>query len=147
MKYVEILEQIQKEGSQPLPVFMPFRDTKQGYQSSGYVTIPNTLPFDYLDEIYKTLDLKPIHSITYEGYAWMTESGELRKSRFDKHPLAKSVTEPDEIQALKEIKEKYVTRIFGFDDDHIEPIELPGYAGAEYLCQQLQMLDATTKGI
>lgn len=29
MKYVEILEQIRKEGGQPLPVFMPFRDTKQ----------------------------------------------------------------------------------------------------------------------
>ena len=147
MKYVDILELIKKEGGQPLPVWTTFAESESGYQNNGYVAIPDTLPFNYLDKAYKVLDLKPIHSMTYEGYAWITADGEIRKSRFDMHPLAKPVTEPDEIEALKEIKEKYVTRIFGFDDDHIESIELPGYSGAEYLCRQLQMLNATTKGI
>lgn len=145
MKYVDILEQLKSEGAQPLPVFMPFIDTNEAYEGNGYVTIPDTIPFNYLDKAYKVLDLKPIHSMTYEGYAWVREDGTLGKSRFDMHPLAKPVTEPDEVAAFTEIKEKYVTRVFGFDDDHIEPIDLPGYAGAEYLCSQLKEFEAARK--
>lgn len=73
MKYVEILEQLKSEGAQPLPVFMPFIDTNEAYEGNGYVTIPDTIPFNYLDKAYKVLDLKPIHSMTYEGYAWVRE--------------------------------------------------------------------------
>ena len=67
MKYVEILEQLKSEGAQPLPVFMPFIDTNEAYEGNGYVTIPDTIPFNYLDKAYKVLDLKPIHSMTYKA--------------------------------------------------------------------------------
>lgn len=72
MKYTEILEMLKLEGAKPLPVWEVF--TGEGwYKNNGYVTIPDTLPFDYLDKHYRILDLTPIHSMTYEGYAWIQE--------------------------------------------------------------------------
>lgn len=80
MKYTEILEMLKLEGAKPLPVWEVF--TGDGwYKNNGYVTIPDTLPFDYLDKHYRILDLTPIHSMTYEGYAWVTALGEIQKSR------------------------------------------------------------------
>lgn len=146
MKYTEILEMLKLEGAKPLPVWEAF--TGDGwYKNNGYVAIPDTLPFNYLDKRYRILDLTPIHSMTYEGYAWVTGIGEIHKSRFDMHPWAAPITDEEEQKAFQEIKDKYVTRIFGFDDDHIEPIEYPGLQGATYLKQQLQSYDATDKAI
>lgn len=146
MKYTEILELLKSEGAKPLPVWEVF--TGEGwYKNNGYVAIPDTLPFDYLDKSYRVLDLTPIHSMTYEGYAWMTELGEIHKSRFDMHPWTAPITDEEEQKALQEIKAKYVTRIFGFDDDHLESIEYPGLQGAAYLKRQLQEYDATHKAV
>lgn len=137
MKYTEILEMLKLEGAKPLPVWEAF--TGDGwYKNNGYVAIPDTLPFNYLDKHYRILDLAPIHSMTYEGYAWVTCLGEIKKAYFDMHPLAKPVEDEKEQKALQEIKEKYVTRIFGFDDDHIDAIEYPGLQGAVYLKRKLQ---------
>lgn len=78
MKYTEILEMLKLEGAKPLPVWETF--TGEGwYKNNGYVTIPDTLPFNYLDKHYRILDLTPIHSMTYEGYAWVTMLGEIKR--------------------------------------------------------------------
>lgn len=146
MKYTEILEMLKLEGAKPLPVWEAF--TGDGwYKNNGYVAIPDTLPFNYLDKHYRILDLASIHSMTYEGYAWVTCLGEIKKAYFDMHPLAKPVEDEKEQKALQEIKEKYVTRIFGFDDDHIDAIEYPGLQGAVYLKRKLQEYDATDKAV
>lgn len=146
MKYTEILEMLKLEGAKPLPIWEVF--TGEGwYKNNGYVTIPDTLPFDYLDKSYRVLDLTPIHSMTYEGYAWMTALGEIHKSRFDMHPWAAPITDEEEQKALQEIKNKYVTRVFGYDDDHIEPIAYPGMRGAVYLKRQLQSYEQADKTV
>ena len=103
MKYTEILEMLKLEGAKPLPVWEVF--TGDGwYKNNGYVTIPDTLPFDYLDKHYRILDLTPIHSMTYEGYAWMTGIGEIHKSRFDMHPWAAPITDAEEQKPSKKLK-------------------------------------------
>lgn len=146
MKYTEILEMLKLEGAKPLPVWDVF--TGEGwYKNNGYVTIPDTLPFNYLDKHYRILDLTPIHSMTYEGYAWVTGLGEVKKAYFDMHPLAKPVEDEAEQKALQEIKEKYVTRVFGFDDDHIEPVAYPGVQGAVFLKRQLQGYEQADKTV
>ena len=146
MKYTEILELLKLEGAKPLPIWETF--TGEGwYKNNGYVAIPDTLPFDYLDKHYRILELTPIHSMTYEGYAWVTELGEIKKAYFDMHPLAKPVEDETEQKALQEIKEHYVTRVFGYDDDHIEPIAYPGMRGAVFLKRKLQEYDATDKAV
>ena len=146
MKYTEILEMLKSEGAKPLPVWDVF--TGEGwYKNNGYVTIPDTLPFNYLDKHYRILDLTPIHSMTYEGYAWVTMLGEIKKAYFDMHPLAKPVEDEAEQKALQEIKERYVTRVFGYDDDHIEPIAYPGVQGAVFLRKQLQSYERADKAV
>ena len=42
--------------------------------------------------------------------------------------------------ALDEIKSKYVTPTLGFDNEHYDPIDLPGEDGVEYLSDQLRNL-------
>lgn len=146
MKYTEILEMLKLEGAKPLPVWDVF--TGEGwYKNNGYVTIPDTLPFNYLDKHYRILDLTPIHSMTYEGYAWVTGLGEVKKAYFDMHPLAKPVEDEAEQKALQEIKERFVTRVFGYDDDHIEPIAYPGMRGAVFLKKQLQSYEQADKTV
>lgn len=126
MKYTEILEMLKLEGAKPLPVWETF--TGDGwYKNNGYVAIPDTLPFDYLDKHYRILDLTPIHSMTYEGYAWMTGIGEIHKSRFDMHPWAAPITDEEEQKAFQEIKEKYVTRILGLTMTISSLLPIPVY--------------------
>ena len=78
--------------------------------------------------------------MAYEGYAWIDAQGNIGKSRLDLDPRAIPQLEPEEQQALQEIKGLYVTPILGFDNDHIEPIELKGLEGARYLVKRLKQL-------
>lgn len=80
--------------------------------------------------------------LTYEGYAWIEADGNLGKARLDLDPRTVPQFELEQLQALKEIKENYVSPIFGFDNNHIEPIKLKGIEGARYLAKQLRQLEA-----
>lgn len=91
--------------------------------------------------LIQSIDTKPIGGLTYEGYAWIDAKGNVGKSRLDLDVRAIPQLEPEEQQALQEIKDLYVSPILGFDNDHIEPIELKGLEGARYLVKQLKQLE------
>ena len=140
MKYTEILEELKKRGAGKIQPFVPFADWHEDLGDNGFVTLPDSLPVDYLDTIYQSIDTKPIGGLTYEGYAWIDAQGNIGKSRLDLDPRAIPQPEPEEQQALQEIKDLYVTPVLGFDNDHIEPIELKGLEGARYLVKELKKL-------
>lgn len=140
MKYTEILEELKKRGAGKIQPFVPFADWHEDLEDNGFVTLPDSLPVDYLDPIYQSIDTKPIGGLTYEGYAWIDAQGNIGKSRLDLDTRAIPQLDPEEQQALQEIKDLYVTPILGFDNDHIEPIELKGLEGARYLVKRLKQL-------
>ena len=76
------------------------------------------------------------------GMPWIEADGNLGKARLDLDPRTLPQFELEQLQALKEIKENYVSPIFGFDNNHIEPIKLKGIEGARYLATQLRQLEA-----
>ena len=134
MKYTEILEELKKRGASKILPFTPFADWDD--HENGFVVLSDSLPVDYLDPIYKSINTKPIGGLTYEGYAWIDEKGNVGKSRLDLDPRAIPQLEQEEQQALQEIKDLYVSPILGFDNDHIEPIELKGLEGARYRSEE-----------
>lgn len=137
MKYTDILLALKEQGAKPLDPFDGFAKNN----GNGYVAIPNTLPLDYLDPIYKKIDTKPIGELTFEGYSWRDKNGEYHIASFDVAIGALPVDEQMREQAaLDEIKSKYVTPTLGFDNEHYDPIDLPGEDGVEYLSDQLRNL-------
>ena len=141
MKYTEILEELKKRGASKILPFTPFADWHEDKEDNGFVVLPDGFPVDYLDPIYQSIDTKPIGGLTYEGYAWIDEKGYVGKSRLDLDTRATPQYEPEELHALQEIKDLYVSPILGFDNNHIEPIELKGLEGARYLVKQLKQLE------
>lgn len=140
MKYTEILEELKRRGASKITPLTPFADWHEGYEDNGFVVLPDNLPVNYLDPLYKSINTKPIGGLTYEGYAWLDAADNLGKSRLDLDPRAVPVTESEELEALAEIKKEYVSPIFGFDNDHIEAIQLKGIDGARYLAAELKKL-------
>jgi len=141
MKYTEILEELKRRGASKILPFTPFADWHEDFSDNGFVVLPDSLPVDYLAPVYKSIDTKPIGGLTYEGYAWIDAKGNIGKSRLDLDTRAIPQLEPEEQQALQEIKDLYVSPILGFDNNHIEPIELKGLEGARYLVKQLKQLE------
>ena len=142
MKYTEILNELKERGASKIKPLTPFADWHEDKEDNGFVVLPDGFPVNYLDPIYKAINLQPIWGLTYEGYAWIDAEGNLGKARLDLDPRAVPQFELEQLQALKEIKENYVSPIFGFDNNHIEPIELKGIEGARYLATQLRQLEA-----
>lgn len=137
MKYTDLLLALKEQGARPLDPFDGFARNN----GNGYVAIPNTLPLNYLDPIYKKIDTKPIGELTFEGYSWRDKNGEYHIASFDVAIGALPVDEQMREQAaLDEIKSKYVTPTLGFDNEHYDPIDLPGEDGVEYLSDQLRNL-------
>lgn len=137
MKYTDLLLALKEQGARPLDPFDGFARNN----GNGYVAIPNTLPLDYLNPIYKKIDTKPIGELTFEGYSWHDKNGEHHIASFDVAIGALPVDEQMREQAaLDEIKSKYVTPTLGFDNEHYDPIDLPGEDGVEYLSDQLRNL-------
>ena len=137
MKYTDLLLALKEQGARPLDPFDGFARNN----GNGYVAIPNTLPLNYLDPIYKKIDTKPIGELTFEGYSWRDKNGEYHIASFDVAIGALPVDEQMREQAaLDEIKSKYVTPSLGFDNEHYDPIDLPGEDGVEYLSDQLRNL-------
>ena len=135
MKYTDILTALKEQGARTLDPFDGFARNN----GNGYVAIPNTLPLDYLNPIYKKIDIKPIGELTFEGYSWHDKNGEHHIARFDVE-IGTSPTDVQEQTALDEIKSKYVTPTLGFDNEHCDPIDLPGEEGVKYLSDQLRNL-------
>ena len=135
------MEELKKRGASKILPFTPFADWHEDFSDNGFVVLPDSLPVDYLDPVYKSIDTKPIGGLTYEGYAWIDAKGNIGKSRLDLDTRAIPQLEPEEQQALQEIKDLYVSPILGFDNNHIEPIELKGLEGARYLVKQLKQLE------
>lgn len=135
MKYIDILTALKEQGARPLDPFDGFARNN----GNGYVAIPNTLPLDYLNPIYKKIDTKPIGELTFEGYSWHDKNGEHHIASFDVE-IGTSPTDVQEQTALDEIKSKYVTPTLGFDNEHCDPIDLPGEEGVKYLSDQLRNL-------
>ena len=124
MKYTEILEELKKRGASKILPFTPFADWHEDKEDNGFVVLPDGFPVDYLDPIYQSIDTKPIGGLTYEGYAWIDEKGNVGKSRLDLDTRATPQYEPEELHALQEIKDL-----------------LKGLEGARYLVKQLKQLE------
>lgn len=60
MKYTEILEELKKRGASKILPFTPFADWNEGFSDNGFVVLPDSLPVDYLDPIYKSINTEPI---------------------------------------------------------------------------------------
>ena len=66
MKYTEILEELKKRGASKILPFTPFADWDEDFSDNGFVVLPDSLPVDYLDPIYKSIDTKPIGGSWFE---------------------------------------------------------------------------------
>lgn len=141
MKYTEILEELKERGASKIQPFTPI-EKLEDEEDKRLIVLPDSLPVNLNDPIYKAINTEPIGGLTYEGYAWIDAQGIVGLSGLDLDPDADVVylNDKEQQEALNEIKEFYVSPVFGFDNDCINPIELNGLEGERYLTKELKKL-------
>lgn len=60
MKYTEILNELKERGASKIKPLTPFADWHEGKEDNGFVVLPDGFPVNYLDPIYKAINLQPI---------------------------------------------------------------------------------------
>lgn len=135
MNYDEMALKAVKPNLKPFEAFTLFGT----YSQNGYVVIPNNLPIDYFDDIYKKLDQEPYGGLTFGGYVTQI-GGDLKLLYLDEYPLFNECEHSkEEINSIENIK-KLCVRAIGFDDNHIWVNKMNAHDGSIFLSKQLENL-------